>query len=163
MLLPLHRSASFPVITLAATIFAGCAPPPLPVGADTGADRPSIRFVFPTSSLTTPVCPDFLVAVDIDAFEVIAPDPDSAPVNGKGHWHLDDDITGDYHALVDPFADVSADLGGAESRSYRMTASLVNVDHSPLSQADFPSSVTTVEFEVADTPDCLGSGGSSAR
>jgi len=151
---------------IVATAFAvGCAPPPLPGGdsGDSGATGPSIRFIFPTSTLSSPVCPDFLLAVDIDAFEVVPPDPDSAPVQGRGHWHLDDDITGDYYPLEDAFTEVSADLDGQASRSYRMTASLVNVDHSPLSQADFPQSVATVEFEVADTPDCLGDGASTAR
>ncbi len=163
MLLPSHRHAISPAAFLAAGVFISCAPPPLPTGADTGADGPSIRFVFPTSSLASPVCSDFLVAVDIDNFEVVAPAPESAPIDGKGHWHLDDDITGDYYVLTDAYTELTADLDGTDSRSYRLTASLVNVDHTPLAQASFPASVATVEFEVADTSDCLGNGGGHAR
>jgi len=147
---------------VALTVFAaGCAPPPLP-DDDSGLNTPSIRFIFPTSTLDAPVCPNFIAAADIDAFNLVEPNPDSPPVPNTGHWHLDDDITGDYYPLVDAFAEVTAELDGQASRSYRMTASLVNVDHSPLSQTDAPQSIATVEFEVADTPDCLGDG-TSAR
>ena len=141
---------------------AGCAPPPLP-GGDSGLDTPSIRFIFPTSTLDSPVCTSFIVAVDIDQFNLIEPDPESAPIASTGHWHLDDDITGDYYPLVEPFTEATAQLDGQTTRQYRMTASLVNVDHSPLSQTDAPQSIATVEFEVADTPDCLGDGDSTTR
>ena len=141
---------------------AGCAPPPLP-GGDSGLSGPSIRFIFPTSSLDAPVCPSFIVAVDIDAFNLVEPDPESPPIASTGHWHLDDDITGDYYPLVAPFTEVTAQLDGQTVRSYRMTASLVNVDHSPLSQNDAPQSIATVEFDVADTPDCIGDGNSTTR
>lgn len=142
---------------------AGCGTPPLP-GTDSGGadDAPSIRFIFPTSELSRPVCPDFFVAVDIDGFEVVPSDMDAEPVPGQGHWHLDDDITGDYYVVEDPFLSTTADLGGNESRNYRLTASLVNVNHSPLSLATFPASVDTVEFEVADVPDCLGGEGTGS-
>jgi len=143
-----------------------CGTPPAPA-VDSGVAAadvlPSIRFVFPTSDLGAPVCPDFLVAVDIDNFEVLPPDPDADPIDGRGHWHLDDDITGDYFAVTDAFLDVTADLDGQASRNYRLTASLVNLNHTPVSLEAFPDSVHTVEFEVADSPDCLGDGGTTAR
>lgn len=138
---------------------AGCAPPALPEDPDGG---PAVRFVFPTSDLDGPVCPDFLVAVNIDNFEVVPPDASATPEDGHGHWHLDDDITGDYFPLEDSFLDFSAELDGAASRAYRLTASLVNIDHSPLDQGRFPLSVATVEFDVADEEGCLGGGGAGA-
>lgn len=153
-------SLPLPCAGLAALLFAGCAPPPLPT--DGASDSPSIRFIFPENGLDQAVCPDFLVAVAIDNWDLAPPDPDSAPVDGRGHWHLDDDITGDYIATDVPYADHSADLDGDSSRSYRLTASLVNVNHTPLDLTDAPSSVDTVEFEVADDPDCLGGGGAAA-
>jgi hypothetical protein len=139
----------------------GCGVPPLE--GDSGASSsPSIRFVFPTSELSAPVCSDFVVAVDIDHFNLVPPNGDAAPVDGSGHWHLDDDITGDYLVVEDPFVDVTADLDGQTARNYRLTATLVNINHAPLSQESFPQSVTTVEFEVSDTPDCIGGGGAAS-
>lgn len=137
-----------------------CAPPPLP---EDGDDLPSIRFVFPQSELDGVVCPDFLAAVSIENFEVVPPDGGAAPEDGVGHWHLDDDITSEYYPLEEPFIDLSADLDGERSRAYRLTASLVNINHSPLDQGEFPASVATVEFTVSDVPGCLGGGGASAR
>ena len=135
----------------------GCGTPPPP---DATADtEPAIRFVFPTSELAQPVCPDFLVAVDIDNFDLVDPNGDATAVDGRGHWHLDDDITGDYLVVEEPFVDATADLDGESSRNYRLTAALVNINHTPLSLEAFPLSIDTVEFQVADSPDCIGDGG----
>lgn len=137
-----------------------CAPPPL-----SGTTDPTIRFVFPTSDLEGAVCPSFFVAVAVENWELVEPDPSSDPIDGVGHWHLDDEITGDYYPLVDPYVRAEADLGGETTRLYQLTASLVNVDHSALSAEAFPNAVETIEFEVSSSADCLGEAASdlSAR
>ncbi|HCH63247.1 MAG: hypothetical protein CL927_08745 [Deltaproteobacteria bacterium] len=137
----------------------GCGTPPLP--GDSGSGAPSIRFQFPANELPGPVCADFLVVVDIDNFEVVPPDGTAAPVGGRGHWHLDDNITGDYIAAEWSFVDFGADLDGEVTRNYRLTASLVNIDHTPLSLESNPTSVDTVEFQVTSSADCLGGGAAS--
>jgi hypothetical protein len=134
----------------------GCGTPP--VTGDSGSTGPSIRFLFPNSELSGPVCAGFMVVVDIDQYDLVPPDGDAAPEVGRGHWHLDDDITGDYAAVEDPFVDFGADLDGETSRNYRLTASLVNINHTPLSLEANPASVDTVEFQVTASPDCTGSG-----
>jgi hypothetical protein len=130
-----------------------CAPPPLD---GDGSGTPSVRFIFPTSDLAGPVCPDFFVAVDIDNFALVEPDANSGPIDGQGHWHLDDEITGDYYPLVEPYSRVEADLAGDTTRAYRMTATLVNVDHSALSGDQAGTETATVEFDVSSEDGCLG-------
>lgn len=137
-----------------ALLLGACAPPPLDTGA--GDAGPSVRFLFPTSALEGPVCPSFFVAVDIDGHELVDPDAQPEVREGVGHWHLDDDITGDYFAMIDPYLRVQADLGGETSRAYRLTATLVRSDHAALPLAEFPEAEATVEFEVSDDPGCLG-------
>lgn len=165
--LALPAVSSGPICRVSAVLMGacalGCAPPALP--SDTGATAatgPSIEFIFPTSTLSSPVCSEFVVAVDIDGFNVEDPAPEEGVVDGRGHWHLDDDITGDYIVAVDPFLEVSADLDGGTERAYRITASLVNLDHTPLDQGRFPDSVATAEFTVSDSDDCVGGGGAAA-
>ena len=77
----------------------------------------------------------------------------------RGHWHVTDDITGDYQSLVDPFTNISADLNGQPSRNYSLTATLNANDHTPFSSSDYPDSIALVEFTVADTEDCIGGAG----
>jgi hypothetical protein len=136
---------------LGLAVMVGCAPPPL----DGSEDGPSIAFLFPTSDLDGPVCASFFVAVDIDGYTLVDPGTTSGAEDGVGHWHLDDDITGDYYRMVDPYLRVEADLGGQTTRAYRMTATLVTNEHSALSTAEFPSAEATVEFEVSSEDGCL--------
>jgi hypothetical protein len=160
MLSPPTRTRALPWWAAVPLALVACAPPPLP---EDGTDLPSIRFVFPQSELDGVVCPDFLAAVSIENFEVVPPDGGAAPVDGMGHWHLDDPIDNEYYPLEEPFVDLTARMDGESSRAYQLTASLVNINHSPLDQGEFPASVATVEFTVADVPDCVGGGGASAR
>ena len=145
--------------SLIACFALGCGTPPLPADSgETPSTTPSVRFLFPANDLSTPVCSEFLVVVDIDNYEIVPPDGNAAPLAGVGHWHLDDDITGDYVAAEAVFVDFAADLDGETTRNYRLTASLVNIDHTPLSLESKPDSVDTVEFQVTSDPNCLGGG-----
>ncbi len=148
---------------------AACAPPPLPVAddtdtqdEDTGEEEealPTVEFVFPHNNLVGTVCAEFFVAVDIDNIELVDFKTNTDNVDGQGHWHLVDDITGDYYALPVPYGSISADLNGNETRNYQLTATLNDNDHTPLNPAEFPDSIAQVEFTVSNADDCLGGAG----
>lgn len=162
--LPPSRSQALLGLALLSLCAGACAPPPLPVdsGGDTGTAAealPRISFIFPHNGLSAPVCSTFFVSVDIDDLEVVDWNENTEPVEGEGHWHLTDDITNDYYALLEPYGSIEADLNGEESRNYALTATLNENDHTPFSSAEFPDSIDRIEFTVSDSSDCVGGAG----
>lgn len=161
---PPHRARPWRGIAALALGLGACAPPPLPVdtgGGDSGAtpDLPSISFIFPHNNMSAPVCSTFFVSVDIDNLEVVDWKESTEPVAGEGHWHLTDDITDDYYALLEPYGSIEADLNGEESRNYALTATLNENDHTPFSPTEYPDSIDRIEFTVSDSEDCVGGSG----
>ena len=132
-----------------------CAPPPLPEdsgGAGAASGDPQVSWIFPENGLTD-VCPVFVLAVDVENFEVVDFQENTEFIEGQGHLHFIDGITGDYITSLTPWAEWEADLNDQESRSYKMDVELVYNNHSPLTEAN---SLATVEFTVRDSEDCIG-------
>ncbi|MCB9779233.1 MAG: hypothetical protein H6742_11770 [Alphaproteobacteria bacterium] len=133
---------------------AACAPPPLP-GGDTGSSgsgdngEPSVRIVFPFTSSSVTICPEFVMVLDIDNFDVVDFNGTTDVPADEGHWHLFDGS--DYLTnFVEEWGLVQLDHEGAGAEPHILTVQLALNDHSLL---DYES---TIEIEVDNTEDCLG-------
>ena len=133
----------------------GCAPPPLPA-EDTGTPPPevSIQFLFPESRDDVVVCPDMVVVVDVDGWEMGTPDGEGSP----GHWHLKDASGTFMMAASDPWLHVSlgTDAEYPAPKLTSLSAALATYDHNELSTVAHPGSTATTEFLVGATEDCVG-------
>jgi hypothetical protein len=160
----LHRMQRSILIVLTLLIFA-CQPPPLPDTDTTSTEdgQPSLSFVFPQSAgPETVYCPDLIVAVDIDNWEVVDETENDAE-DGRGHWHLRDS-TGEYIAVATAeWWPVT--LGPPEDFPIAtftvINAVLANHDHNELNTAVYPKAAATAEIYVGAIEGCVGGGGSS--
>jgi hypothetical protein len=146
------------VLTLFLT---ACQPPPL--SGDSAL--PSLSFIFPQSaSDETLYCPEMVVAVDIDNWELEMYENGQGPEEGRGHWHLKDSA-GNYLAVAtEEWWSVS--LGDAsdfdEPTFVVINAVLANHDHNELNTAVYPNAAATAEIYVSAEDGCIGSGSSAA-
>ena len=146
-----------------------CQPPPLV--EDTASEiedieaLPSLAFIFPQSAgEETVYCPDLVVAVDIDNWEVVMYKDGQEAEEGQGHWHLKDS-SGDYLAVAtEVWWPVS--LGAAEDFMVPtftvINAILANHDHNELNTAVYPDAAATAEIWVGAIEGCIGGGGGSS-
>jgi hypothetical protein len=143
-----------------------CQPPPLPVDTATSSEEalPSISFIFPQSADQDVVyCPDLVVAVDIDNWEVVMYKDGQTAEEGRGHWHLKNS-NGDYLAVAtDVWWPVS--IGPMEDFTEPtftvINAVLANHDHNELNTAVYPNAAATAEIWVGAVEGCIGGGGGS--
>lgn len=145
-------------LALSVFLFA-CQPPPLTEAPAT----PSLSFIFPQSaSQETLYCPDMVVAVDIDNWELTMYQDGQEAEEGRGHWHLKDS-TGNYLAVATE-AWWSVSLGAASDYSEPtfvvINAILANHDHNELNTAVYPNAAATAEIWVSAEDGCIGSGSS---
>ena len=151
-------------------LLAGCQPPPLPVdtGAlpdttpDTTEALPSLSFIFPQSTgVDTVYCPDLVVAMDIDNWEVTASEDGQAAEEGRGHWHLKDS-TGNYLAVATESwwpVSIGAPEDFPKPTFTVLSAVLANHDHNELNTAVYPDAAATAEIWVGAVEGCIGGGG----
>ena len=132
----------------------GCAPPTKTEGL------PSVSFIFPQSRTDVVVCPDFLVSVDIDDWEVVMYEDgqEAEEAARTGHWHLRD-ASGEYLAIAsESWVPISLEDDFSTPELVVITAHLANHDHNELDPREYPDSEATAEFMVGDTEDCVGGG-----
>ena len=166
MLPAMHRS-----YLILLPLLVACQPPPLPVdsgGTDTVGDTealPSLSFIFPQSAGKESVvyCPDLVVAVDIDNWDVVEYKDGQSAEEGRGHWHLKDSA-GNYLAVAtSEWWKVS--IGPAEDYPTPtftvLNAVLANHDHNELNTAVYPDAAATAEIYVGAVEGCVGGGGGS--
>lgn len=125
---------------------------------------PTIRFIFPESSTTDRYCSTFMVAVDIDNFEMDSEHFGGDDVEGEGHWHLYSD--GAYIGAGSGQYLFIPDSKALTEGEHQLEARLSENDHDEFD----PRIYDTVEIFVDDTPDdpetpevetCLGATGSA--
>lgn len=133
----------------------GCAPPPLD-----GADLPSVSFVFPESRTDVVVCPNFMVTVDVDNWDIVIYEQgqESQQESRIGHWHLLDAGEDPIAFVTERWVQVSLDGDFSEPTPTVLKARLANNDHTELNLSDFPDATATAEFLVGDVEDCVGGG-----
>jgi hypothetical protein len=141
MKLPLPSLRWAPLLALAA-----CAPPPLAEGGG-----PAIEILFPASDESVVYCPELIVVVSIDGYEL---DPDSVgadPVEGEGHWHLMDS-NANLATVTDHWFVIEGEQALSAGRHF-FTAELVTNDHQSLDPAVVSA---LVEFNVDAVEGCVG-------
>lgn len=146
-----------------ALLATACPPPdPVPLGVDTAGQvvEPSIRLLHPPAGATyqlelTEDCRvEELIAVDIDAFELLEPES-APPADGQGHWHFDWGGDG-YAAAFEEFYAWSGDaaaLGVTPGALRSLTVTLQANDHADLDQ--FAEWTSFVEYQVVDNHGCF--------
>lgn len=135
------------------TLLVACAPPPLDASM-----LPSIEFVFPESRNDIVICPDFVVTVDIDNWDVqpYRDDQTAEEELRRGHWHLRDEL-GEYISIsVETWVEVNLEGDFETPELTVFTAHISNHDHNELNPLLYPNSVATAEFLVGNTADCVG-------
>lgn len=140
MLRPL-RSLAVPLAVLAA-----CAPPPLVEDGGT-----AIEILFPASDESVVYCPELIVVVRIDGYEL---DPDSVGADaaeGSGHWHLLDS-NAHIATVTDDWFVLEGELALSAGRHF-FSAELVANDHQSLDPAVVSG---LVEFNVDAVEGCVG-------
>lgn len=153
----MHRSPSI-VLTL---FLLACQPPPL----SGDSLLPSLSFIFPQSAgKDTLYCPEMVVAVDIDNWELEMYADGQEAEEGRGHWHLKDSA-GNYLAVAtEEWWSVSlGDASDFEQPTFVViNAVLANHDHNELNTAVYPNAAATAEIWVSAEDGCIGSGSSAA-
>lgn len=142
MLRGMHRSL---VLVLSLT---ACAPPPIDTAIeDPGA--PAITIVFPDSDDEKVYCSTFMIAVQIDNFELLPANKDAEVVEGLGHWHLLDDGQNYITTVVDQFYFYSTPF---EDGRHGLYAELVAENHQSFEPRILNFAEFTVDDDAVDDP-----------
>lgn len=133
-------------LALVSLMLAACAPPPLVEGEDL-----AIEVLFPASDESVVYCPELIVVVRIDGYDL---DPDSVgaeAVEGSGHWHLLDSNS-HLATVTDHWFVIEGEQALTTGRHF-FTAELVANDHQSLDPAVLSD---LVEFNVDAVEGCVG-------
>ncbi len=133
-----------------------CAPPDLP--EDSGDNGPSIRIIYPESSLSTVLCSTFLVVVDVDGI-TLTDFTDSPPnKDGQGHWHLLD--SAEYLTATASESLVVPDAKAFTPGEHRLVAELAQNDHQSFDPViKWESEILVGETQLDGVTPCIGSDG----
>jgi hypothetical protein len=148
MLSFLRRTPPFRLGALASLFALGACAPPALSGADSAAGGPQIEIVFPQSRQDITICPNFVVAVNIEGLDVVDFTENETNATGQGHWHL---YIGDAYqnAFSDPWAQASVPEGTEGNVIIRARISANDHTETDLEAA--------AEIVVGKT-DCVGGG-----
>lgn len=128
---------------------AACAPPPLDTASIGGGGDPSIRILFPDSDDEKVYCSTFMVAVEIEDFEVVPADQTATTTEGVGHWHLLDEGQKYLSANTDQFYFLDTPLEDGRRGLY---AELVAENHQSYEPRILYFAEFTVDDEATDDP-----------
>ena len=130
-------------------VLAACAPPPIDTAQIDGGGTPSIEIIFPDSDDDKVYCSTFMIAVQIDDFEVVPADKDAPITEGIGHWHLLDEGQKYLIAITDQFYFLEAPLEDGRRGLY---AELVAENHQSYEPRILNFAEFTVDNEAVDDP-----------
>lgn len=147
--------------------FVACEPPPLDTAVVEAEGDPSIKFIFPDSDDDKVYCSTFMIAVQIDNFELLPADQNAETTAGVGHWHLLNNDQDYIDTVIDQFYFYGTPLENGRQGLY---AELVAENHQSFDPRIVHFAEFTVDDEAVDDPatedvyeGCWGgsSGGSS--
>ena len=144
-----------------------CDPPPIDTAVEPDPGAPAISIVFPDSDDSKVYCSTFMIAVQIDNFELIPANADAETEQGVGHWHLLDEGQTYIDTVIDQFYFYNTPM---EDGRHGLYAELVAENHQSFDPRIIHFAEFTVDNEAVDDPatedvyeGCWGgsSGGSS--
>ncbi len=120
-------------------------------GGTTTPAEPEIRILFPETTKDVTICPEFIVVVDIQNFEVVDYSDQPPAREGEGHWHL---YVGSTYAGASSASWREAELIQSDTGPAIIRAVLADNEHNDLDEYQ-----ATAEFLIAgtsDAKDCVG-------